>query len=112
LDIPEDIDKSTIGCYVSLGKRLLDVLVLTDLEQKLKIHIVNPKEDLQIIVKWLGNDEKKIGKFINNLLGSVSFSSKLFIDVEEGKTYKKWVTLFDLLDDDLYDGEFAEEDDE
>jgi hypothetical protein len=46
------------------------------------------------------------------LLGSVSFSSKLFIDVEEGKTYKKWVTLFDLLDDDLYDGEFAEEDDE
>jgi hypothetical protein len=32
LEIDQDIDKSAVGCYVTVGKRLLDVLVLNDLE--------------------------------------------------------------------------------
>ena len=61
LELEEKIDKSGIGCYVSLGKRLLDVLVLSDIEQKLKIHLADPEDRLQVIVKFLGNDERKLG---------------------------------------------------
>jgi hypothetical protein len=34
-------DKSSIGCYASMGKRLLDVLVISDMEQQLNIKINN-----------------------------------------------------------------------
>lgn len=32
VEVDEKIDKSTIGCYVTVGKRLLDVLVISDIE--------------------------------------------------------------------------------
>ena len=43
------------------------------------------------------------------LLGSVSFK---FGDLKEAKQAKVWVTVFDSLNDDLYDGDFTEDDDE
>lgn len=44
-------------------------------------------------------------------MGSVSIPQEIFIEGGEGK-FKQWVTLFDNLDDDEYDGEMGENDDE
>jgi hypothetical protein len=43
------------------------------------------------------------------LSGSVSFK---FADLKEAKKGKVWVTIFDSLNDDIYDGDFLEDDDE
>jgi hypothetical protein len=66
MEADDDVDKSTVGCYVSIGKRLLDVLVLSDsqsIQNKVKVPLNNPDDALQIIVKTLGDDEKKLGIF-------------------------------------------------
>lgn len=66
----------------------------------MKIFYEDDKDRLQVIIKHLGKDEKKIG--------SVSFECKDFTNMTSGVNHKYWVTLFDHTDDDLYDGEFAE----
>jgi hypothetical protein len=66
MEADDDVDKSTVGCYVSIGTRLLDVLVLSDsqsIQNKVKVPLNNPDDALQIIVKTLGDDEKKLGIF-------------------------------------------------
>lgn len=55
-----------------------------------------------VVVKDLETDER---------VGSVSFPQEIFTSVGSGK-YTQWVTLFDHLDDDEYDGEMGEQDDE
>ena len=53
-----------------------------------------PKE-FQIIVSKRGIDKERYG--------SVSFKLKRFQD-KGGRTFKHWVTLYDSLDDDLFEG--------
>ena len=87
-----------------MGKRLLDVLVLGDLEQKLRVSLSKPADSIQIIIKFLGKDERK--------LGSVSLPARMFLESQPNRTYKHWVTILDHLDDDEFDGELGENDDE
>ena len=104
IQLEERVDRNAIGCYVSVGKRLLDVLVLGDLEQKLRVALSKPADSIQIIIKFLGKDERK--------LGSVSLPARLFLEGPPNRTYKHWVTIFDHLDDDEFDGELGENDEE
>ena len=55
------------------------------------------------VVKSLGRDEIKIG--------SISIPQEIFFLAGESKN-KQWITLFDHIDDDEYDGEMGENDDE
>jgi len=41
--------------------------------------------------------------------GSISFSVKRFLK-NGGRSFLHWVTLYDSLDDDLFDGELGEDD--
>jgi hypothetical protein len=54
-------------------------------------------------VKSLGRDEFKVG--------SISIPQGIFLTAGESK-HRQWITLFDHLDDDEYDGEMGENDDE
>jgi hypothetical protein len=58
------IEKSSIGCYVSHNGKLLDVMLLSELEQRLKLYFQDKSQLIQIIVKQLGQDEKKFGKIL------------------------------------------------
>lgn len=51
----------------------------------------------------MGRDEYKIG--------SISIPQSVFFNGVDGK-YKQWITLFDHIDDDEYDGEMGENDEE
>lgn len=57
-----NIDKSSIGCYVYHNGRLLDVMVISELEQRLELFFNDRNQTIQVVVKQLGSDEKKYGK--------------------------------------------------
>ncbi len=57
------VNKSTVGFYFHLGKKLLDVLVLQD-QSKLKVPVRsnnNNQEKLVIVAKNLGEEEERHG---------------------------------------------------
>ena len=57
---------------------------------------------VQIVVRRVGLEKERFG--------SVSFSLKRFLK-SSGKNYFHWVTLYDSLDDDLFEGELGVDDD-
>ena len=59
---------------------------------------------MQIVLKQTKPAERK--------LGSLSIPIKQFLEVERNKTYSHWVTLFDFLEDDEYDGDLGVNDEE
>jgi len=102
------VNKSTVGFYFHLGKKLLDVLVLSD-QSRLKIPIKkNTPEKLVLVAKNLGEDEDRHGSvtfLLDNYFGHQA-------EIELGKSYVQWITLFDHPDDDIYDGILQEDDEE
>ena len=56
------VEKSSIGCYVYHSGRLLDVMVVSELEQTLKLIFNDRTQAIQIVVKQLGHGETKYGK--------------------------------------------------
>lgn len=62
------IEKSSIGCYVYHNGRLLDVMVISELEQTLKLIFNDHKQVIQVIVKQLGQGETKYGMVHTNIL--------------------------------------------
>jgi len=94
-----------LAFYISFGGKLLDVLVLSSGQNTVKVPLISAesREKMHIIVKSLGKDEVKIG--------SVSVPQDIFFAAGESR-HKQWITLFDHLDDDEYDGEMGENDDE
>ena len=98
IEYPEEIDLSLIGCYVSHNSDLLDVLVLSDSEQKLKIKKLKPNDLLRFEVKLLGTKQK--------FLGSVSFIAEKLLAIEPGEAWSQLLPLFHT------DGENNDESDE
>jgi hypothetical protein len=58
------VEKSSIGCYVYHNGRLLDVMVISELEQTLELFFNDRSQVIQIIVKQLGHGERKYGKIV------------------------------------------------
>jgi hypothetical protein len=107
IKIPNCPSKSKIGCYAALGKKILDVLVISDLEQQLSVPITEKSEDIQLVIKTLNTDPK-----YQRNIGSITIPIALFLSVKPNKKITKWVTLFDTINDDMYDGDFTEDDNE
>lgn len=106
------VNKSTVGFYFHLGKKLLDVLVLSD-QSRLQIPLkkgANTNEKLVLVAKNLGEDEERHGS-VTFLLDSY-FGDSSANPVEIGRPYTQWITLFDHPDDDVYDGILLENDEE
>jgi hypothetical protein len=85
---------------VSVGNKFIDVVWRGSIE----IPLVHTKDYIQIVLKTLGENEKK--------LGSLSIPMELFFSIDKKKTYSHWVTLFDYLEDDIYDGDLGADDEE
>jgi hypothetical protein len=69
------VNKSTTGFYFHIGKKLADVLVLSD-QTKLRVPIRRgvPDEKLTLVAKSLGEDEERFGSV--SLLLEQYFSSQ------------------------------------
>lgn len=99
------ITKKQLGIHVSLGQKLLDVLVFSAGQNTVKVPLSasNPDDKLVLVVKNVGGDGFKAG--------SISIPLEVFYNAGESQ-HKQWITLFDHIDDDEYDGEMGENDDE
>jgi uncharacterized coiled-coil protein SlyX len=93
-----------IGAYVSVGNKFVDVVKLSDPESKAAIPLTNRSDKVQLILKFMDKDEVKIG--------SISIPVELFMPINENQSYSQWVTLFDYLEDDEYDGDVGVDDEE
>jgi hypothetical protein len=67
-----------------------------------RISLFDHRQRLQIIIKRLGGDDK-------DRFGSLSIALKKLAQ-GTGHTFVHWVTLFDDLDDDMFDGQLGEDD--
>ena len=71
------VNKSTVGFYFHIGKKLLDVLVLSD-QSKLKIPIKrNAQEKLVLLAKNLGEDEERHGSVTILLENYFGYNSEI-----------------------------------
>ncbi|CAI2384350.1 unnamed protein product [Moneuplotes crassus] len=96
-------DISTIGCFISLDDQEIDCIEFGDIDHRLVLGLERDGTVLRVTAKTL-NDNTKIG--------SISFTSETFHECAQKETKEIWATLFDHEDDDLYDGNFDEDDDE
>ena len=96
--------KIEIGAYISIGNKFMDVIVLSDKDSKVQIPLINSRENIQIIIKNMDRNEKK--------LGSLSIPVQRFLDLPKNSSYSHWVTLFDYIEDDEYDGDLGMDDEE
>ena len=86
----------------------MDVLVMSassgNQQNTVKVPLTSHShEKVVLVVKSLGRDEYKVG--------SISIHQDTFLVAGESK-HRQWITLFDHLDDDEYDGDMGENDDE
>lgn len=86
IEYPEEIDLGLVGCYVYHEKDLLDVLVLSDAEQKLKIKNITTKDVLRFECKLLGTKQQ--------FLGSVSFTADKLLAIEPEQSWSQLFPLF------------------
>lgn len=69
---------------------------------------IDLKGEIRILLQALIDDEQ-------TMVGSISFDQLMYFtpnNIEPGREYKQWITLFDDPADDLYDGVFGEDDEE
>lgn len=62
LDIADHVDKASIGCYISIGDRLHDVVVFSNVNGPIQIPVNSVDETMRIYVKQLGAEEVTYGK--------------------------------------------------
>ena len=104
-----NVDKSQIGIYFIHGTRLAEVMVIGERQHaRFQIARGNSQDRLVISAKNLQTEERhgSVTFFLENYFSSLSQ------DIEVGRVYRHWITLFDHPDDDVYDGVIGEDDDE
>jgi chromosome segregation ATPase len=99
----QSVENSNTGCFIALNGTDLDCIIVDDTDHRLVLDLADTKGVLRVLVKGLVGDQ---------LIGSISFLASTFHTNAVKKTKECWVTLFDHQDDDLYDGDFAENDSE
>jgi len=113
LESSQPVRRKDVVGYVFLGEKCIDCVQLSSagLEgqeaglqtrtKKVKIPLFSLQEHCQIILKRVGSERERFG--------SISFSLKK-LAAGMGSTFCHWVTLFDSLDDDAFDGALGQDD--
>jgi len=55
------VEKSTVGSFVYVDKKLMEMLFISDTSQHLKVPLKSTSQKLQIVVKDLGGNEESHG---------------------------------------------------
>jgi len=79
-------------------------MLLSDSSSRLKIPLKESSLKLQLILKSLGEGE--------DTLGSVSMNVQEYFIQMPNLIQSQWITLFDDIDDDMYDGTLGDDDEE
>ena len=66
LDVETDafLERDRVGCYVELGKKLLDVIMFTNTNVSVRVPLTDPKETLRVTVKMHGTHDYTYGKTV------------------------------------------------
>ena len=112
---------SSVTCTVNLGNRKIGDLSLARKDHELQIPINKKDENVQFIIFPMTNPKNRIGKLLNVEineylmflnLGSLSIPVHNFLELSINEKYEQWFTLFDYLEDDIFDGTLGENDSE
>lgn len=95
-----DTNRPNVKAYISVGNKFIDAVWRSSIE----IPLTGAQGMIQIVLKETGVVEKK--------LGSISMPISGFLDAERNTTFSHWVTLFDYIEDDEYDGDLGYDDEE
>ena len=104
-------DKSKVGATIKDNGQVIGVVPLDDARSSVVLSTTNTRGYITIDVKTMGPGERRFGKspFIS---GSVSMEKALMVNAAKKKEKAFWITLFDDPSDDVYDGDFTEDDPE
>lgn len=100
IEYPEEIDLGLVGCYVYHQGELLDVLVLSDSEQKLRMKNLTPDDSLRFECKLLGTNQR--------FLGSVSIIAEKLLAISPGEDWSQLFPLFDEGEQDEFQRDFGD----
>jgi chromosome segregation ATPase len=95
-----DTNRPNIKAFISVGNKFIDAVWRSSID----IPLTETQGKIQIVIKETGGNEKK--------LGSLSMPVSGFVDIERNTTFSHWVTLFDYIEDDEYDGDLGFDDEE
>ncbi|CAI2383347.1 unnamed protein product [Moneuplotes crassus] len=93
-------NRPNIIAYISIDNQLIDAVW----RNRIEIPISPINQILQIVLRENNEEQRK--------LGSLSIRVEQFLELQAKKTYSHWVTLFDYIEDDEYDGDLGIDDDE
>lgn len=102
------VQKKDIKVNISLGKKLLDTVNLTDSSKEVVVPLSQKISEDKIVIACHTTVLLEDGTYS---LGSVSIPQPIIINGGLA-TYQQWITLFEHDDDDEYDGEMGIDDDE
>lgn len=100
IEYPEEIDLGLVGCYSYHNSELIDVLVLSDTDQKLLVKNISQKDYLRFECKLLGTKQR--------FLGSVSFKAEKLLAIAPGESWSQLFPLFEEGEPDECKKDFGE----
>ena len=103
-------DKSKVGATIKDNGQVIGVIPLGDARSSVVLSTTNTRGYITVEVKTMGPGERRFGKFLTS--GSVSMEKALMVNAAKKKEKAFWITLFDDPSDDVYDGDFTEDDPE
>lgn len=93
-------NRPNVIAAISIDNEFIDAVW----RSKIEIPISPANQVMQIVIKENSGEQRK--------LGSLSINIQQFLDLEKNRTYSHWVTLFDYIEDDEYDGDLGYDDEE
>ena len=124
-DIKQETNKyrnSALTCQVLCGGKKIGDLSLARKDHELQIPLGRAEDNLQLIIFPMTNPKARVGKYRfvfqwelylkNPFLGSVSIPVHNFLALNLRESSEQWFTLFDYVEDDIFDGVLGENDSE
>lgn len=110
--------KMPVSINVYYDRQMIDHINMGEANQAVRLEITKPEALVQLRITQPGREAHTEDAQGNRTfgpcpgVGSVSFPAYLFLQAPLKQAQKLWITLFDFVEDDEYDGDLSENDDE
>ena len=98
-----EMKKDDVGAYISIGNQELDCIMFGDTDHRLVLEMGSESDNVRVTLKSVEDAHK---------IGSISFPAASFQKYATNETNEIWMTVFDEESDDVYDGNYQEDDTE
>jgi hypothetical protein len=121
-DLTKAIQPESVSYFVFLDSTLVGVLTPARNKSSLDVQLNSKNMKSNGVVRIIARDSDEVLNGVEEIrednsshIGTISFGMEYFrnlIPAQLNTPLKSWITLFDDVDDDEFDGEFGEDDEE